>query len=69
MVSQNQISFQGDQMKVWLYKRSALVVYTPANEHFGIVPLEAMYLQKPVLAANNGGPVETVIDGQTGYNL
>jgi alpha-1,3/alpha-1,6-mannosyltransferase len=43
------------------------VVYTPSNEHFGIVPVEAMYSQRPVIAVNNGGPRESIVDGQTGY--
>mmetsp|Transcript_38327 Transcript_38327/g.62087 ORF Transcript_38327/g.62087 Transcript_38327/m.62087 type:complete len:429 (+) Transcript_38327:183-1469(+) len=43
------------------------VVYTPANEHFGIVPLEAMYASKPVIAANSGGPLESVVDQRTGF--
>lgn len=37
------------------------------GEHFGIVPLEAMYLGSPVIAVNDGGPTETVVDGVTGY--
>lgn len=37
------------------------------DEHFGIVPLEAMAAQKPVIACNSGGPVETVKNGATGY--
>ncbi|KAJ3680652.1 hypothetical protein LUZ60_016930 [Juncus effusus] len=43
------------------------VLYTPTNEHFGIVPLEAMASKKPVIVCNSGGPVETVIDQQTGF--
>ncbi|WVR04558.1 hypothetical protein IAU60_001565 [Kwoniella sp. DSM 27419] len=38
------------------------LLYTPANEHFGIVPIEAMSCGLPVLAANSGGPTETIID-------
>ncbi|KAL7418615.1 Alpha-1,3-mannosyltransferase-like protein [Cryptotrichosporon argae] len=38
------------------------LLYTPANEHFGIVPIEAAACGVPVLAADSGGPTETVID-------
>ncbi|KAL0301257.1 UNVERIFIED_CONTAM: Alpha-1,3/1,6-mannosyltransferase ALG2 [Sesamum radiatum] len=43
------------------------VIYTPKDEHFGIVPLEAMAAHKPVIACNSGGPVETIKNGVTGY--
>ncbi|CAN1794631.1 Alpha-1,3/1,6-mannosyltransferase ALG2, partial [Linum perenne] len=43
------------------------VIYTPKDEHFGIVPLEAMAAHKPVIACNSGGPVETIRDGVTGF--
>ncbi|XP_078438335.1 UDP-Glycosyltransferase superfamily protein isoform X2 [Wolffia australiana] len=43
------------------------VIYTPKDEHFGIVPLEAMAARKPVIACNCGGPVETIKDGVTGF--
>jgi len=53
--------------KSTLLSTSRLLVYTPLHEHFGIVPLEAMLAGTPVLAANEGGPTETVISGQTGW--
>lgn len=53
--------------KTTLLSAAHLLVYTPRNEHFGIVPLEAMMAGTPVLAANEGGPVETVVEGQTGW--
>ena len=37
------------------------------DEHFGIVPLEAMAARKPVIACNSGGPKETVKHGVTGF--
>lgn len=49
-----------------LLATSAAVAYTPSNEHFGIVPLEAMAAETPVVAINNGGPIETVRHEETG---
>lgn len=54
-------------LKEMLLKSARLLIYTPSNEHFGIVPLEAMLAGVPVLAANTGGPLETVVDGETGW--
>ncbi|RDI80708.1 hypothetical protein Vi05172_g9331 [Venturia inaequalis] len=54
-------------LKATLLSRASLLIYTPRNEHFGIVPLEAMLAGVPVLAANEGGPTETVVDGETGW--
>ncbi|MEZ5362013.1 MAG: glycosyltransferase [Bryobacterales bacterium] len=42
------------------------LIYTPENEHFGLAPIEAMAACKPVVAANSGGPSETILDEQTG---
>ncbi|UNI24684.1 Alpha-1,3-mannosyltransferase-like protein [Purpureocillium takamizusanense] len=54
-------------LKTALLRAASLLVYTPSNEHFGIVPLEAMLARVPVLAANTGGPVETVSDPAAGW--
>lgn len=54
-------------LKQQLLRSAKLLVYTPSNEHFGIVPLEAMLARAPVLAANTGGPTETVVEGETGW--
>jgi alpha-1,3/alpha-1,6-mannosyltransferase len=56
-----------NQERQALLTYSTALIYTPSNEHFGIVPLEAMYCKTPVIAVNNGGPLETVIDNQTGF--
>uniref|UniRef100_U5EV04 Alpha-1,3/1,6-mannosyltransferase ALG2 n=1 Tax=Corethrella appendiculata TaxID=1370023 RepID=U5EV04_9DIPT len=56
-----------DRQKLWLLHRCQALIYTPENEHFGIVPLEGMYFSKPVIAVNSGGPTETVIHDQTGF--
>lgn len=50
-----------------LLSQCLFVIYTPKDEHFGIVPLEAMAAHKPVIACNSGGPVETVKDAETGF--
>ena len=42
------------------------VVYTPDDEHFGYVPVEAMAAGRPVVAVNRGGPAETIVEGETG---
>lgn len=54
-------------LKATLLRSCTMLLYTPAFEHFGIVPLEAMLAEKPVLAANVGGPTETVVDDETGW--
>lgn len=54
-------------LKTRLLQSSSLLLYTPSHEHFGIVPLEAMLARTPVLAANNGGPTETVVENETGW--
>ncbi|KAJ6119569.1 hypothetical protein N7523_003849 [Penicillium sp. IBT 18751x] len=50
-----------------LLAQSKLLLYTPINEHFGIVPVEAMLAGLPVLASNTGGPLETIVEGETGW--
>ncbi|XP_028673240.2 alpha-1,3/1,6-mannosyltransferase ALG2 isoform X1 [Erpetoichthys calabaricus] len=56
-----------DTQKISLLHNCSCVLYTPSNEHFGIVPLEAMYTRCPVIAVNSGGPLESIADGETGF--
>lgn len=59
-------SFSDAQKRTLLHYSNCLI-YTPDKEHFGIVPIEAMYMKCPVVAVRSGGPLETVADGETGY--
>ena len=49
-----------DEEKWNLISEATAVIYTPMNEHFGIVPIEALSVGTPVIACNTGGPLETV---------
>ena len=61
-----QINLEEEEL-INLYKNCLCVLFTPVNEDFGIVPLEAMSCEKPVIAINEGGPKETIVHGETGY--
>lgn len=50
-----------------ILKTANVVLYTPKNEHFGIVPVESMYCGAFVIAHKSGGPTESVKDAVTGY--
>jgi alpha-1,3/alpha-1,6-mannosyltransferase len=57
------LSFTTAQRSALLTSPSTLsLLYTPTNEHFGIVPVEAMACGVPVLACNTGGPTESVVN-------
>ena len=50
-----------------LYSRCYAVLYTPIDEDFGLVPLEAMASSKPCIAKSEGGPMEAINDGKDGF--
>jgi len=55
-----------DEMVKDLYSRCKAFITTGINEPFGLTPLEAMASGKPVVAVNEGGYRETVIQNVTG---
>lgn len=52
-----------------LYATCKGLIATAKDEDFGLTPVEAMASGKAVLAVNEGGYRETVIDGRTGFLL
>lgn len=50
-----------------LYARSKIVIAFYKNEPFGLIPLEAMSSGSVVIALDQGGYKETIINGKTGY--
>jgi glycosyltransferase involved in cell wall biosynthesis len=56
-----------DEM-IALYAHAAAVCFPPLDEDYGYVTLEAMLARKPVVTcSDSGGPLEFVVDGETGY--
>lgn len=54
-----------DKEKETLYKKARAVIF-PADEDFGIVPVEANSYGTPVIGYNHGGTTETIKDGVNG---
>ncbi len=55
-----------EELRGQLYENCDFVVFPSRYESFGLVPLEAMVYQKPVIAAAAGAIPEVVIDGESG---
>lgn len=56
-----------DKELVKLYRGAAAVFFTPYDEDYGYITLEAMAAAKPVVTCfDSGGPTEFVLDGETG---
>lgn len=58
-----------DQMLARAYFQAFACLCVSHNEPFGLKALEAMACETPVLAVNEGGYRETVVDGVTGWLL
>uniref|UniRef100_A0AC35TU16 Alpha-1,3/1,6-mannosyltransferase ALG2 n=1 Tax=Rhabditophanes sp. KR3021 TaxID=114890 RepID=A0AC35TU16_9BILA len=55
--------------KFALYRQCDTTLYTPPDEHFGIVPIEALDQRRPVIVCDSGGPSETVFENITGTKI
>ena len=56
-----------DKELVGIYNQAKVLVALNYNEPFGLIPLEAMACGTPVIAVNEGGYSETVVDNKTGF--
>lgn len=68
--TEDDIIFQRDPTEAELmeaYRSCYCLLFPSLNEDWGLTPLEAMGAGKPVIAVNQGGPKESVVDGETGY--
>jgi len=59
------LGFVNDETLSKLYSESEALIF-PQLEDFGITPLESMASGRPVIAFNQGGALDTVVDGETG---
>ena len=50
-----------------LYAKSYACLFSAVSEDFGLIPLEAMASEKPIISVNEGGPKETIINNITGF--
>jgi glycosyltransferase involved in cell wall biosynthesis len=59
------LGFVSEEELPKLYSQAQALIF-PQREDFGIVPVESMASGRPVIAFQEGGAKETVIDGMTG---
>ena len=62
------LGYQDKKTLVGYMQRASAFVYG-AVEDFGIVPIEALACGTPVIALNEGGTAETVVDGVNGVHF
>ncbi len=64
------VDFRGrvsDDELLALYASCGVVLFTPADEDYGYIALEAYLSRKPVVTcSDSGGPLEFVVDGESG---
>ncbi len=60
------LPFQKDLSQVWSITDIAIMPSTEA-ESFGLVAIEAMLANKPVIGSNHGGLTEIIVNNETGF--
>lgn len=68
-ISKGRLSITSDKIMAREYSGALVTLCTSFNEPFGLAPIESMACGTPVLAVDEGGYRETVIDGKTGFLL
>ncbi|OGS45451.1 MAG: hypothetical protein A2539_09995 [Elusimicrobia bacterium RIFOXYD2_FULL_34_15] len=67
-IAKDNIEFLGwrnnDELRIYYNNCKALIF--PSEEDFGIVPVEAQSMGRPVIAYKKGGSSETIVEGVTG---
>ncbi len=60
------LGFVPDDQLWSIYSKAKAFIFSAEEEDFGMTAVEAMAAGKPVIALNQGGVKESVIDGETG---
>jgi glycosyltransferase involved in cell wall biosynthesis len=66
------ITFVGqvsDEKLQQLISECIATIYIPKDEDFGMSPVESMAAGKPVICSDHGGPIESIVDGETGFYM
>jgi len=64
------ITFAGqvsDEKLYGLISECIATIYVPKDEDFGMSPVESMAAGKPVICSDHGGPIESVVESETGF--
>ena len=66
---ENQLVFTGYRQDVPAFMKVMDVIVHASNrpEPFGMVLIEGMAMSRPVVATSSGGPLDIVVDGETGF--